>query len=69
MSARLVPVVRVPSCARGPPRVFVYCTCTTELYCTTGLQVHKNDDDHERTPVEIPFKIKDSAGLSLVNRS
>jgi len=24
----------VPSCARGPPCVFVYCTCITELYCT-----------------------------------
>ena len=27
----IVPVVRVPSCARGAPCVFVYCTCTTEL--------------------------------------
>ena len=31
MSALIVPVVRVPSCARGPPCVFVYCTRTTEL--------------------------------------
>ena len=37
MSALLVPVVRVPSCARGPPCVFVYCTCTTNLYYCTAL--------------------------------
>jgi len=42
MSALLVPVVRVPSRARGPPGVLVYCTCTTELYCTTvGTSVGK----------------------------
>ena len=35
VSALLVPVVRVPSCARGLPCVFVYCTCTTNLYCST----------------------------------
>jgi len=69
MSSLVVPVVRVPSCARGPPRVFVYCTCTTELYCTTVLYSRyiKNDDHHERTTVEIPFKIKD--GVSFVVRS
>ena len=33
MGALLVPVVRVPSCARGLPCVFVYCTCTK--ICTT----------------------------------
>ena len=32
MSALVVPMVRVRSCARGLPCVFVYCTCTTELY-------------------------------------
>ena len=32
-----MPVVRVPSCARGPPCVFVYCTCTTNLYYCTAL--------------------------------
>jgi len=37
VSALLVPVVRVPSCARGLPCVFVYCTCTTDLYCTVVL--------------------------------
>jgi len=37
MGALLVPVVRVPSCARGPPCVFVYCTCTAKLYCSTVL--------------------------------
>ena len=37
LSALLMPVVRVPSCARGPPCVFVYCTCTTNLYYCTVL--------------------------------
>ena len=31
---RVVPVVRVPSCARGP-LFFVYCTCTIDLYRST----------------------------------
>ena len=35
--ALLVPVVRVPSCARGPPCVFFYCTCTTNMYNCTVL--------------------------------
>ena len=37
MGALLVPVVRVPSCARGPPCVFVDCTCTAKLYYSTVL--------------------------------
>ena len=38
LSALLVPVVRVPSCARGPPCVFVSAqVLTTELYCSTVL--------------------------------
>ena len=36
VSALLVPVVRVPSSARGPPCVF-YCTCTSNLYYSTVL--------------------------------
>ena len=39
MGALFVPVVRVPSCARGPPCVFVYWACTTERYCTVVLTV------------------------------
>jgi hypothetical protein len=39
ISALEVPVLCVPSCARGPPCVFVYCkSCTTELYCTVVLK-------------------------------
>ena len=50
MSALVVPVVRVPSCARGPPCVFVYCTCTTELHCSTVVLYEKRaDTNHERT--------------------
>ena len=49
MSARLVPVVRVPSCARGPPCVFfllhVKQICTTVQYC----RYIKNDDHEPRT--------------------
>jgi len=43
VSALVVPVARVPSCARGPPCVFVYCTsahvqqiCATVLYVVVG---------------------------------
>jgi len=42
VSALVVPVARVPSCARGPPGVFVHCTsahvqqiCATVLYVGT----------------------------------
>jgi len=48
MSALLVPVVRVPSCACGPPCVFftahVQQICTTVQYCR-----YIKNDDHQRT--------------------
>ena len=37
MSALLVPVALVLSCARGPPCVFVYCTCTANLYYSSTV--------------------------------
>ena len=49
MGALLVPVVRVPSCARGPPCVLftahVQQICTTVQYC----RCIKNDDHEPRT--------------------
>jgi len=41
--------------------VFLVTACTTELHCTVVryCRYTKNDDHHERTTVEIPFKIKD----------
>jgi hypothetical protein len=59
MSALLVPVVRVPSCARGPPCVIVYCTCTTNLYYSTVGRYKKRADTNEPRTNEIPFNIKD----------
>jgi hypothetical protein len=38
VSALVVPVARVPSYARGPPCVFVYCTSAhVQQICTTVL--------------------------------
>jgi len=60
MSALLVLVVRVLSCARGPPCVFVfYCTCTTNLYYCTVLQVQK-----ERRPRTTNHEIPSSENHS-----
>ena len=59
MSALLVPVVRVPSCARGPLCVFVYCACTYNksvlLYNIVGTVQKKRRPP--RTTIEIPFDI------------
>ena len=53
-----LPVVRVPSCARGPPGVLF--TAHLHMYNESVLQYCgyiKNDDHHERTTNEIPFNI------------
>ena len=56
MSALIAPVVRAPSCARGSPCVFVYCTCTTNL-CSTIVGTKKRLP--RNTNHEIPFNILD----------
>jgi hypothetical protein len=58
MSALVLPVVRDPSCARGPPCVLF--TAHLHMYNKSVLQYFryiKNDDHHERTTNEIPFII------------
>ena len=65
VNAFVLPVVRVPSCARGPPCVFVYCTsahvqqnCTVVQYKKKG-RTPTNERTNERTTNEIPFNRKD----------
>ena len=67
MSALIVPVVRAPSCARGPHFVFVYCICTTELNCSTVVQYEKKGG-HETRTNEIPFNRKDVALVPVCNQ-
>ena len=60
MSACLVPVVRVPSCARGPPCVFFLLHMYNKyvLLYGTVVQYEKKGGHEPRTKI-IPFNRKD----------
>ena len=61
MNARVVPVVRVPSCARDPlfiRLVLHICTCTTELY-----YVLKNSTNHQHLLTGVIFRIHRGDGM------
>ena len=61
MSALVVPVVRVPSCARGPPGVLI--TAHLHMYNKSVLQycIGTKKRRPPRTTVEIPFNTSSGA--------
>jgi len=64
MSTHLVPVVRVPSCSRGPPCVVVYCTCTTNLYYSTvGTKKGRTLTNEPRTKFHLIERIATTGGV------
>jgi hypothetical protein len=59
MSALVLPVVLVPTCARGPPRVFVYCTCTKNLCCSAVGRKKTTTTTNEPRPIfHLTYRIR-----------
>jgi len=66
VSALVVPVVRVPSCARGPPGVLI--TAHLHMYNKSVLKycIGTKKRRPPRTAVEIPFNIKGLVSASTL---